>query len=122
HDLRSSMASFSKLEIAEFQVVAIELDQEQSALRLQTRVRYELVGSGKDSYREHRVGEWELNWEAASSEAAFLVTRWRALGETWSRATGPVFADISSQALGGNSSYSSQLLHGADYWRSVLHV
>ena len=28
--------------------------------------------------------------------------------------------DITAAALAGNSSYSAQLLHGTDYWRTVL--
>jgi tetratricopeptide (TPR) repeat protein/peroxiredoxin len=31
-----------------------------------------------------------------------------------------VFVDISAAALGSNPSYSAQLLHGTDYWRTVL--
>ena len=42
------------------------------------------------------------------------------LEETRSRSVNPVFTDITAQAFAGNSSYSGQLLHGADYWRTVL--
>ena len=35
-------------------------------------------------------------------------------------AGGPCYLDITAAALGGNASYSSQLLHGTDYWRTVL--
>ena len=38
---------------------------------------------------------------------------WQALDETRSRAADPIFVDIAAQALGGNSSYSTQLLRGA---------
>jgi tetratricopeptide (TPR) repeat protein len=86
---------------------------------LRTRVRYELVGSGRDFYREQRVGQWELEWES-KAEGDFLLKSWRAIDETSSRSAGPIFVDIAAQALGGNSSYSSQLLWGADYWRTVL--
>src|SRR5207249_10776060 len=46
--------------------------------------------------------------------------KWQGVDEAQSRSFAPIFADISGQALGNNSSYSSQLLHGADYWRTVL--
>ena len=93
----------------------------QSPGRLHTRVRYELIGSGQDFYREQRVGHWDTEWETASSEAGpFRLRKWHALDETQSRSFAPIFADITGQALGNNSSYSSQLLHGADYWRTVL--
>ena len=40
--------------------------------------------------------------------------------ETRSRAAAPWLADVTSLAFGSNASYSSQLLHGVDYWRTVL--
>ena len=115
-ELRSATSSFSKMLTAEFQVISIDASVPG---RLQTRVRYDLVGTGKDFYREQRVGQWELEWEASSSDQ-FRLKTWQALDETRSRSAGPVFVDITAQALGGNSSYSSQLLRGADYWRTVL--
>jgi tetratricopeptide (TPR) repeat protein/peroxiredoxin len=44
----------------------------------------------------------------------------QAFEEIRSRSSNPVFVDITETALGGNSSYSPQLLHGTDYWRTVL--
>jgi len=82
-------------------------------------VRYELVGSGQDCYREQRVGYWDLEWEV-NSLGEFRLKNWRALEETQSRATDPIFVDIAAQAFGSNSSYHSQLLRGVDYWRTAL--
>ncbi len=48
------------------------------------------------------------------------MRHWRPLGETQARSTSPGFVDIAPQAFFGAISYSSQLLHGADYWRTVL--
>jgi tetratricopeptide (TPR) repeat protein/peroxiredoxin len=123
-DLRSAMSCFSNILTAEFQLVSIDavpapasISQPPSGLR--TRVRYELVGSGKTCYREQRVGHWHLEWET-SSAGDFRLKNWQTLEETSSRATDPVFVDITAQALGADPSYSSQLLRGADYWRTVL--
>jgi tetratricopeptide (TPR) repeat protein len=116
-ELRSALASFSQILTAELQITAI--DASNSPSRLITRIRYELVGPGKDFYREQRVGYWELEWESTSS-GSFSVIRWTLLGEMQSRAMLPVFADITAQALGNIPSYSGQLLHGSDYWRTVL--
>jgi tetratricopeptide (TPR) repeat protein/thiol-disulfide isomerase/thioredoxin len=123
-ELRSDLATFSKIGTAEFQVTGIDAGAwspgaSQAPRRLQTRVRFELVGTGKDFYREQRVGHWDLVWEATPS-GGFYLHSWQALGETRSRSLSPVFADITAQALAGNSSYSSQLLRGTDYWRTVL--
>jgi tetratricopeptide (TPR) repeat protein len=114
-ELRSAMSSFSKLVTAEFQVTSIDAFSD----GLRTRVRYELVGSGKDFYREQRVGQWEVAWQRASS-GQLRLNNWLALDETQSRSTGPVFVDTTAAAFGGNPSYSSQLLRGTDYWRTVL--
>ena len=115
-ELRSALSAFSSIVTAEFQVTSISLG---SADRLQTGVRYELVGLGQDFYREQRAGYWDMAWEP-SSGAGFKLRNWQVLEETRSRSATPIFADITAQAFGGNASYSSQLLHGADYWRTVL--
>ncbi|HLO07697.1 MAG TPA: VCBS repeat-containing protein, partial [Terriglobales bacterium] len=122
-DLRGAMASFSKLSTAEFQVTGIDTGPisplDTPPTRLRTKVRYELVGVVRNFYREQRVGEWELEWES-SATGDFHLRSWRLTGETQSRAAAPVFADITAQAFAGNSSYTSQLLRGADYWRTIL--
>jgi len=126
-EFRSVLSSFSNIVTAEFQVVAIDADPTQTPGRLRTRVRYELVGSGRDFHREQRVGEWELDWVSsgpssaeASKPSEFRMRSWQALGETRSRSAAPVFVDIASLAFVGNPSYSTQLLRGADHWRTVL--
>jgi len=55
-----------------------------------------------------------------SGPGEFRVLNWQALDETQSRSAGPGYVDIAAAALGGNPSYSSQLVHGTDYWRTVL--
>jgi tetratricopeptide (TPR) repeat protein len=114
-DLRTTLGSYSKILTAGFQVTRIHA----APGRLETGVRYELVGAGPGFHREQRVGEWSLDWEAASS-GEYRLRRWRALDETRARAAAPWYADIAAQAFGGNASYSRQLLHGVDYWRTVL--
>ncbi len=118
-ELQAAISHFSQFITVEFQVTRIELDSSETTESLQTRVRYELVGTGKDFYREQRVGYWDLKWKKTSS-GEFRLRNWRALDETQSRTAGLVFADVTSQVLGRNRSYSAQLLHGADFWRSVL--
>jgi tetratricopeptide (TPR) repeat protein len=77
------------------------------------------VGTGNDFCREQRVGHWKLEWEASSSGEFRLLT-WQTLDETTSRSLTPIYADITAQALGTNSSYADQMLRGVDYWRTVL--
>jgi tetratricopeptide (TPR) repeat protein len=122
----SALAVFTEILAAEFQITGIEEiarsnDSSPIPARLRTRVRYELVGTGRDFYREQRVGEWNLEWERASARSEdFRLQRWQPLGETQARSASPVFVDIAPAAFSGAPSYSTQLLHGADYWRTLL--
>ena len=124
-EMQSAMNGFSKILTAEFQVTAIDAGSMPGATpstsggELQTRIRYELVGTGRDFYREQRVGYWHLVWEPSAS-GEFRVRSWQVLEETQSRAASPSYVDITAATLGGNASYASQLLHGTDYWRTVL--
>jgi tetratricopeptide (TPR) repeat protein len=121
---QSSFAPYNEFLTAEFQITGIDesptatvpVGPANSILR--TRIRYELVGSGRDFYREQRIGEWDLEW--GKSGDSFRVRRWLTLQESRARSVAPVFVDISTQAFTGVSSYAMQLLHGADYWRTVL--
>lgn len=140
-ELRSSLGTFSNIITAELQVTSIVTSEDasatplemerrasspvpaqppaQSPAQLRTRVRYELVGAGRDFHREQRIGSWDLVWEAAPT-GDFRLRHWQTLEETQSRSTAPGYVDITAAALAGNASYSAQLLHGTDYWRTVL--
>jgi len=123
-ELRSAMSVFSKLVTAEFQVTNIEVNSaspSQLPERLQTRVRYELVGTSPAFHREQRVGYWDLDWfSSPSTSGDFRLQNWRVMDETRSRSASPVFVDITTPVLGSNVSYSAQMLRGVDYWRTVL--
>jgi tetratricopeptide (TPR) repeat protein len=121
NEWQSELNVFSKILTAEFQVTLIDTQSVSSTgppEQLKTRVRYEIVGTGNGFYREQRVGAWDLEW--ASSGDQFQLRRWQTLEETRSRSTSPVFADIAAAALGTNVSYSAQMLHDVDYWRTIL--
>jgi tetratricopeptide (TPR) repeat protein len=123
-DWRSSIKDFSKIITAEFQVISIYARPEaasasgQSQL-LETVLRFELVGTGKDFHREQRVGNWQISWRLFPSEELQLLS-WKVFDDTRSRSLTPVFIDVAGHAFGGNHSYESQFLHGTDYWRTVL--
>ena len=126
---KSSLSTLSKIVTAEFQITAIDiaalgvagLEAAASPASgfVKTRVRYEIIGVGVGFYREQRVGTWDMVW-APSASQEFLLRSWQVLDETQARSNSPVYVDIASAALGGNPSYSAQLLHGTDYWRTVL--
>src|SRR6516162_155576 len=124
NEWRSSLSHFSKIITAELQVTHIRLGSlvpsaTAQSVVLETRVRYELVGTGVDLHREQRVGNCELTWELLPWNELRLQ-KCKLLEQTRSRAAAPVFHDIADHAFGANRSYASQLLHGTDYWRTVL--
>ena len=123
HDWQSALADLSAIDIAEFQITHIQADQPDGTAKLpkqvQTRVRYEIVGSGQSFHREQRVGNWHIIWEP-SVPGEFCASQWRVLDETLARSASPVYVDITAAAIGRDPSYSEQLLHGTDYWRTLL--
>jgi tetratricopeptide (TPR) repeat protein/peroxiredoxin len=121
-ELRASLSGFSRLLTAEFQVTSIDADAKpgvSSSVRMQTSVRYELVGTGRDFYRQQRVGYWRIVWERNAS-GEFHIHNWMANDETQSRSRARCYVDVAAPALGANPSYASQLQHGSDYWRTLL--
>jgi Flp pilus assembly protein TadD/peroxiredoxin len=108
----------SQVETGEFEIYSIQ--QINSApLSVRTEVRYDIVADLSDDRREERVGSWRIEWVRDGS-AAWKARKWEAGEETLSVAKGPVFLDVTSQALGKQESYQKQMLHGADHWRTVL--
>jgi tetratricopeptide (TPR) repeat protein len=121
---QAAFGVFSRVVTAEFQITGIDLadsdaSPSQPSGRIRTCVRYEIVGTGAGFHREQRVGNWDLEWEF-SSAGEFRIRSWRVLDETQARATTPFYADITAGALDRNTSYSAQLMHGTDYWRTIL--
>ena len=119
---QSLLAAYSKIHAAEFQITAIEAGRPPAPSRIpeiRTSVRYEIVASGKDLHREQRIGNLDLVWKPTTT-AGFQLQHCKVLDETQARAAQPIFSEITSAALGGNTSYTAQLLHGSDYWRTVL--
>ena len=120
---QSVLSSFSAIETAEFQITWIGMPGSTSSgfpEHLETRIRYEMAGSAKGFHRELRVGNWQLTWQGSSSPQEPRVTSWRVLDETQAHSVSPIYIDITGAALGNNSSYSAQILHGTDYWRTLL--
>jgi Flp pilus assembly protein TadD/peroxiredoxin len=122
-ELRESFAAFSKLPTAEFQVISVHEEPDKSAangdrISLATVVRFELVGVGDGFHREQRIGHCQLQWELTAS--GVQLEQWRVLDETRSQSFAPVFQDITAHAFVGSHAYTSQLIPGTDYWRTVL--
>jgi tetratricopeptide (TPR) repeat protein len=92
---------------------------QESPLLFASRIRYDLVGSTSKEDSDERIGCWDLEWERETN-GNLALRAWRAVEETHSRLTGRAFEDITAWALGGNASYTQQMLRGTEYWRTVL--
>lgn len=110
--------SLREIETADFEIFSC-IKTSDSPLTLDSKVRYECVGTGEDRSREQRVGSWQIRW-ARNRSGMWKILKWSAVGENVSRASDPMFVDITSQALGHTTSYREQLSHGSDYWQTVL--
>jgi tetratricopeptide (TPR) repeat protein len=107
-----------RIETAEFEIYSIEKIAG-SPLALRLDIRYDVVTVRSDGRREERVGSWRTEWTRAESRP-WKARTWLAEEETLCIAQSPVFIDVTERSLGAVESYKSQLLHGADYWRTVL--
>jgi len=123
-ELSASLAAFTKIVTAEFQVVSIHAEPASAmtggqAVSITTTIRFELVGTGTEIYRQQRIGHWEMHWERSGS-GELRLQRWVTLNEERSHAAVPLFEDVTERAFGHNASYAAQLIPGTDYWRTVL--
>src|SRR5262249_20164771 len=117
-ELTNYCSGWSKVETAEFEIVGIE-ETSNSPLTVKAKIRYDLVGTRNGGGREGRTGNWLTSWKRDEANT-WRAIRWEATEETVSRTTGPIFVDVTSQAVGQTESYQNQLLRGVDHWRTVL--
>jgi tetratricopeptide (TPR) repeat protein len=103
---------------AEFELYGIEQTGE-SPLAVCVDIRYDVVAKRSGQITEERVGSWRMEWSQDSLQT-WKARKWEIGEETLSAVSGPAFIDVTEQALGGTKSYAKQMLHGADYWRTVL--
>jgi Flp pilus assembly protein TadD/peroxiredoxin len=116
--IKNYFGSISKIETVEFEITSIG-EIANSPLEISADIRYELAGKNADGAREQRIGYWQTQWVERQPNSWYL-RKWRNTQETLSRARERLFEDITSQAIGQLPSYKDQLLHGVDYWRTML--
>jgi FOG: TPR repeat len=117
-DLQNWLGTISKIETAEFEIYGIK-EISSAPLTVELEIRYDLVAVRKDTQREERVGSWKTEWSRSQSNS-WTAQRWEASEEILSVGNRIAFLDVTEQALNGAESYKSQMLHGADYWRTTL--
>jgi Tfp pilus assembly protein PilF len=116
--IKAYFAGFHKVESAEFELTSVEKITD-SPLTVRIDIRYSFVFLTEKSAREARLGVWQTQWIHRDSEG-WKASLWTTSEETVSRSQSPFFVDISAHSIGATKSYSDQLLHGVDHWRTVL--
>jgi Flp pilus assembly protein TadD/peroxiredoxin len=117
-ELAALVDEFRAIRVAEFLITAIEVQQEQEPL-VRTVVRFDIVGTGKKSWRAERLGHWQMRWRRGS-DGSWRVVEWIALDTLRSVATDPVFDDVTDAAFGRNPFFQRQLVPGLDSWASTI--
>jgi tetratricopeptide (TPR) repeat protein/peroxiredoxin len=116
--LSGFVASESSVLSVEFKVPSVSIVT-RTPLVITTSVRYSLVETGPRFHRQERIGQWRIDWEKAL-DGKMEVTKWRAIEETRTRASKPIFVDITANSMRSVPSYADQVKLGTDYWRTVL--
>lgn len=115
---KNYFSAMPQMETAELEIVGID-EIVTSPLTVKVDIRYDFVSPRNDGGREQRTGQWRTQWSQNQS-TAWQAVRWEATEETLGRARGPVFIDVTAQALGETTSYREQLRYGVDLWRTIL--
>lgn len=108
----------SSIETAEFEIYGIE-PIEGSSFTLRVDIRYDIVLTSAGNQREERVGSWRTEWSRDGSEQ-WRARLWHFGEERIAVVHGAGFSDVTATAFAGVESYRSQLMNGADYWRTVI--
>ena len=116
--VREWLIPASTIHTAEFEVYGIELIT-QSPFTLRADIRYDLVMTTAADTREERVGSWHTEWSRNTSQQ-WTARLWHFDEEKSAVVQGNTFADVTAPAFAHVDSYHSQLMHGSDYWRTVL--
>jgi Tfp pilus assembly protein PilF/peroxiredoxin len=107
---------YREVTVAEFLIIAIDVDREKGLAR--TDVRYDIVGPGHEAWRVGQSGLWRLRWRRGGD--GWRVTEWMAAAYLRSEAAAPVFAEVTTAAFAGNDSFRRQLTTGLDAWMATL--
>ena len=101
--------------VTEFIVTAITADGPD---RLQTDVRFDIVGETESGGRIQHVGSWRMAWRRDGDR--WLVASWLPVSHTASRARRPVFVEATRSAFGNIDAFRRQLSLDLDSWMATF--
>ncbi len=116
--LQNWLGDSSAIETAEFQITSIH-QSVASPITVMADIRYDIVAKKPGEQREERIGVWHTEW-ARETASSWSARRWDATEEVLTTARGPVFIDATAAGFKDVESYKTQMLHGSDYWRTVI--
>ena len=115
-ELQRLVEGLREITVAEFLIISIAADDKSPIVR--TTIRYDIVGAGTQAWRVERVGVWRMSWRRATS--GWRVVEWTADSLLTSRASAPIFRDVTDAALGSNDSFRRQLNTSLDDWMATF--
>jgi len=117
-EMKMYLGAFAQIETAEIEIMGIG-EIPGTARACHVEMRYDFAGKRKVGGREERIGYWKTEWLQEEAKG-WRLRKWEAAEESVSRAREEIFVDVTAQALGQTESYREQLVHGVDYWRTVM--
>jgi Tfp pilus assembly protein PilF/peroxiredoxin len=117
-ELNALVSDFNSIETAEFLITGIDVARATAPV-VRTIVRFDLAGTARAGWRAGRLGRWQMRWQRGA-DGQWRVTEWAALDHLRSRASAPVFSEVTQAAFGRNLSFRRQLVPGLDEWSTRL--
>ncbi len=117
-ELNALVSDFSSVQTAEFLITAINVEPGVDPI-VRTIVRFDLAGVARTGWRAGRLGRWQMRWQRGAG-GTWRVTEWTALDHLRTRASAPVFSEVTEAAFGRNISFRRQLVPGLDEWSANL--
>ena len=117
-ELSTFASDFNAVETAEFLITGISVEPGPDA-RVRTVVRFDIVGTATQGWRAERLGRWQMRWQRGP-DGQWHVIEWTSLDCLRSRASAPVFSEVTNAAFGRNAFFRRQLVSGLDEWSSKL--
>ena len=117
-ELTALVADLREVQVAEFLITAIEVKPGPDGL-VRTNVRFDIAGAAAGAWRAERLGRWEMQWRRGD-DGAWRVVQWTCAEYLRSRASAPVFTEVTEAALGRNAAFHRQLGPGNDAWLATL--
>ncbi|HEX7086048.1 MAG TPA: FG-GAP-like repeat-containing protein [Vicinamibacterales bacterium] len=114
--LSTLTAGMRRVLVTEFIVTAIA--PADGPGRLDTVVRFDLVGDADGEGRVQHTGTWRMSWRRGGDR--WQIASWSTLSQTTSRARRPVFVETTRGAFGGIDAFRRQLSVDLDSWMATF--